>query len=112
MAKDAKVVESDVKDRMIMAATLEERENHLISLALDRAEEQLLDGTASSQVITHFLKIGCIKEQNEKLKREKELALIEAKTAALKSAAHSEELISEAIEAMKDYAYSGVDVLD
>ena len=112
MAKATKVIESDVKDQMIMAATLEERENHLISLALDRAEEQLLNGTASSQLITHFLKIGCLKEQNQKLKTEKEIALIEAKTGALKSAAHSEELIASAIEAMKDYAYAGVDVLD
>ena len=112
MAKTRKVEESDVKDRMIMAATPEERENHLISLAMDLAEQQLLDGTASSQLISHFLKIGCLKEQNQKLKTEKEIALIEAKTGALKSAAHSEELIAEAIEAMKDYSYSGVDVLD
>ena len=95
-----------------MAATPEERENHLISLAMDLAEQQLLDGTASSQLISHFLKIGCLKEQNQKLKTEKEIALIEAKTGALKSAAHSEALIAEAIEAMKDYSYSGVDVLD
>lgn len=36
------------------ALTPDARENQMISLAVDLAERQLEEGTASSQVITHF----------------------------------------------------------
>ena len=48
------------------ALTPEARENQLISLAVDLAEKQLQEGTASSQVITHYLKLGSTKEKIEK----------------------------------------------
>jgi hypothetical protein len=85
------------------AATPEERENQLIALALDRAEQQLRDGTASSQVITHFLKLGTVKNELEleKLKRENEL--LTAKTSAIESQENVERLYMDAIEAMKKY---------
>lgn len=85
------------------AATPEERENQLISLAFDRAEQQLRDGTASSQVITHFLKLGTVKAEYEVEKLRKENALLEAKTEAIESTQRIEELYSNAIEAMKKY---------
>ena len=92
------------------ALTPEVRENQLISLAMDRAEEQLRDGTASSQVITHFLKLGTTKTELEleKLKRENEL--LTAKTESLQSSKRMEELYAEAIKAMATYA--GRDVED
>lgn len=88
----------------------EARENQLISLAMDRAEQQLLDGTASSQVITHFLKLATEKErlEREKLEAENQLAL--AKVEALKSQKHTEELYQNALKAMR--AYSGQGDLD
>ena len=54
------------------ALTPEARENQLISLAMDQAEQQLMDGTASSQVITHFLKLATSKTALEKEKLKKE----------------------------------------
>ncbi len=38
------------------ATTPEEREKQVINYAYELAEKQMLAGTASSQVITHFLK--------------------------------------------------------
>lgn len=83
--------------------TPEERENQMIALAVDVAEQQLRDGTASAQVITHFLKLGSTKERIEKEILEKQKALIEAKTANLQSAKRIEELYENALKAMRSY---------
>lgn len=85
------------------ALTPESRENQLISLAVDLAEKQLQEGTASSQVITHYLKLGSTKEKIEKEILEKQKELISAKTEALKSAKRIEELYTNAIKAMRTY---------
>lgn len=86
------------------ALTPESRENQLISLAVDLAERQLQEGTASSQVITHYLKLGSTKERIEKEILEKQKELISAKTEALKSAKRVEELYADAIKAMRSYS--------
>ena len=95
------------------ALTPEARENQLISLAVDLAERQLQEGTASSQVITHYLKLGSTKERIEKEILEKQKDLITAKTEALHSAKRMESLYTEAIAAMKKYSghtdYNGDD---
>ena len=85
------------------ATTPEARENQLISLAVDLAERQLVEGTASSQVITHYLKLGSTKERIEKEILEKQKILIEAKTESLQSAKRVEELYAKALNAMKSY---------
>lgn len=90
-------------NKMRPALTTEARENQLISLAVNLAEKQLAEGTASSQVITHYLKLGSTKERIEKEILEKQKELIEAKTESLKSAKRIEELYTEALNAMKDY---------
>lgn len=92
----------DVK-RVRPALTPETRENQLIAAAVNLAEKQLLEGTASSQVITHYLKLGSSKEKLEKEKLERENELLRAKTEALQSAPRLEELCNNAIEAMKRY---------
>lgn len=89
------------------AQTLEARENQLISAAVDLAERQLLEGTASAQVIVHYLKLGSTKERLEKEKLQKENELLRAKAEALQSAKRVEELYADAISAMR--AYSGQD---
>lgn len=89
------------------ATTPEARENQMISLAVDLAEQQLLNGTASSQVITHFLKLGSTKERIEKEILEKQKELISAKTESIQSAQRIEELYTNAIEAMKRYSGNG-----
>lgn len=90
--------------KMKPALTPEARENQLVSMAVDLAEKQLLEGTASSQVITHYLKLGSTKERIEKEILEKRKELIEAKTQALKSAQRIEELYSNALDAMRNYS--------
>ena len=89
------------------AITPEMRENQLISLAIDVAEEQLRNGTASSQVITHFLKLATTKEQLEREKLIKENKLLEAKTGALESAGRVEELYKNALDAFRSYGGYG-----
>ena len=85
------------------AKTPEGREHQLINLAVELAEKQLSNGTASAQVITHFLRLGSIqaKLQLEKIKKENEL--LSAKTEALQSAKRVEELYADALKAMRSY---------
>lgn len=89
------------------ALTPEARENQMISLAVDLAEKQLQEGTASSQVITHFLKLATTKAQLEKEKLKEENKLLAAKTKAMESADRSEELYENAIKAMQKYTGHG-----
>ena len=89
------------------ALTPESREKQLISLAVDLAEKQLIEGTASSQVITHYLKLGSTKERLEKEKLEEENKLLRARTEALQSAKEVEKLYADAINAMRRYSGNG-----
>lgn len=107
MPKKREVANTASKGKMRPALTPEARENQLISLAVDVAEQQLRDGTASSQVIVHYLKLGSTKERIEKEILEKQKMLIEAKTEALQSAQRVEELYKEALDAMRDYSGNG-----
>lgn len=86
------------------AVTMEGRENQLIALATDLAEKQLREGTASSQVISHYLKLGSSKERIEKEILLKQKELIEAKTENLQQNKRIEELYAEAIKAMQIYS--------
>lgn len=83
--------------------TPEARENQLIALAVDLAEQQLMDGTASSQVITHYLKLATEKERTEREILKKQVELLEAKTENFKSAKRMEDLFEQAMDAMKEY---------
>lgn len=94
----------DKTTHMRPALTPEARENQMISLAIDLAEKQLMEGTASSQVITHFLKLGSSKERAEKEILELKKDLLEAQTESLKSQKRVEELYAEALRAMRDYS--------
>ena len=91
------------------ALTPEARENQLISLAMDRAEQQLIDGTASSQVITHFLKLGTAKYQYETEKLKHDTELVKAKTESLAREDKMEELYANAIKSMQIYKGMGVE---
>ena len=92
------------KRRRPPATTPEARENQMIALAVDLAERQLIEGTASSQVISHYLKLGSTKERIEKEILLKQKELIEAKTENLKSSKNIEELYANAISAMRSYS--------
>jgi len=86
------------------ATTEEGREGQLVSSAIDLAERQIQDGTASSQVITHFLKLGSTRERLEQERLKNENALLRAKVESMESAKKVEELYSAALEAMRSYA--------
>lgn len=107
MAK-AKPKSSQSSPRKIRPAlSPEARENQMISLAVDLAEKQLIEGTASSQVITHYLKLGTMNHKLELEKLEKENALLKAKTESLRSSQRMEELYADAIKAMQSYSGLG-----
>lgn len=89
------------------AISPEARENQLISLAVDLAERQMLEGTASSQVITHFLKLGTTKAELEKEKLKRENKVLEAKAKAIESSEEVKVLYENALKAMRNYAGYG-----
>lgn len=103
----AKVKEVGTVRAIRPALTPEARENQLISLAVDLAEKQLQEGTASSQVITHYLKLGSGRERLEREKLEEENKLLKARTEQLQSMKRVEELYEEAIKAMRNYGGQG-----
>jgi uncharacterized protein YcaQ len=81
-----------------------ERENQMIALAMDRAEERLKDGSATSQEIVHFLKLGSSREKAEREKLERENEVLRAKAEAYQSAKNIEELYANAIDSMRLYS--------
>lgn len=85
----------------------EARENQLVSYAYDLAEQRLLDGTASSQEVVHFLKLGSKKHSKEMEKLEEENRLLKAKTEQYGSMKNIEELYEKAIKAMRNYSGQG-----
>ena len=101
MAKTTKDTDKSKKTRP--ASTPEARENQVIAAAMKLAEQQILDGTASSQVITHFLKLGSSKHQLEMEKLRKENELLRVKAESIESAKRVEELYIEALNAMRRY---------
>ena len=84
--------------------TIEARERQLVSLAVDLAEKQLKEGTASSAVITHYLRLGATDYPLRKERLQKQNELFEAKKEALYREQQSEEIAKAAIEAMQRYS--------
>ena len=87
-----------------VARSPEARENQLISDAYDFAERSMREGTASSQMVTHFLKLGSYKERLEQEKLKNENELLKAKVKSLESAEKSEEAYEKVIRAMREYS--------
>jgi hypothetical protein len=103
VASRQRVVNLDERRRK-PATTPEGRENEMVSKAIDLAEKQIKAGTASSQVITHFLKLGSTRERLEQQRLEHENELTRVKIEALESQKRVEELYMEALQAMRSYA--------
>ncbi len=108
MKKAGTVSSSNSSRKMRPALSPEARENQMISLAMDLAEQQLRDGTASSQLITEFVKRGSTKARLEKEILEEQKELMAAKTESLQSAKRIEELYENALNAMRSYSGQGV----
>ncbi len=103
MKSKAKVSEDPIFDQE-KAMTPEGREDQMIAYAQKLAEEQLRNGTASSQIIAHYLKLGSMRERYERKKLEREIELLTAKTEAIKSDKERDILYAQAIEAMRRYS--------
>lgn len=95
---------SKSKPTLRPATTVEEDERQMQALASNLAKKQLLDGTASAQVITHFLKSGSARERLEQTKLQQENELMKAKIEQMASQARVEEMYKEALNAMRSYA--------
>ncbi len=102
MARPKKSAESTPKV-LPPSRTSEARENQMINLAINLAEKKLRDGTASNQIIVHYLKLGTEKEKIEREILEKQKDLLVAKTEALQSEKRVEELYANALKAMSSY---------
>lgn len=109
MATIKKPADSD-KPHRAPAPTPEGRENQLISDAVSLAERQIREGTASAQVITHFLRLGTTRERLEQEKLRRQNILLESQAEAIASGKRVEEMYAEALNAMR--VYSGQDVQD
>lgn len=92
------------KKRLPPATTPEARERQLVNLAMDLAEKQLIDGTASATVIVHHLKLATAREQKELVKLDLETKLLEARKDQINSQSRSEELYNKALEAFRSYS--------
>ena len=86
------------------ASNPEERENQMISLAVNLAEQQLREGTASSQVIVHYLKLASTRNKLEEEKIKYETAMLQAKKDALNKSGQLQELMANALDAFRSYS--------
>lgn len=107
MAKVRDSASPSPRKRERPAISVEAREGQLVSLAVDLAERQLREGTASSQVITHYLKLGSTRERLERERLEEENKLLRAKTKAMENAEEVKVLYEQAIKAMRTYSGHG-----
>ena len=103
----AKVTGSPSNKKMRPALTPEANEQQMISLAMDLVKKRLMEGTASSQETTHFLKLGSMRNQLEMARLEEENKLLKAKTKALEDQGEYKQLVAEAIKAMRNYSGQG-----
>ncbi len=94
---------AEAKHKRPPARTPQAREQQLVALAVDLAEKQLAAGTASAQVITHFLKLGSERDKLEREKLSRENALLKDKSDAIASQQRVEQLYVEAMTAFKHY---------
>ena len=98
---------SESRDKTRPALVPENRERQIISRAYDLAEQQIMDGTASSQVITHFLKLGSETARLERERLIEENKLLKAKAKAIEDAGEIKALYEKALTAMRTYTGQG-----
>lgn len=91
------------------ATTIEGRENQLVSMAMDLAEQRIRNGTATSQELSHFLKLGSTREKLEQERLRQENLLTEAKIRSQANDADTKELLERAMAAFSTYRGDSVD---
>ena len=107
MGKQSRKIQDGSDNDVRPAINPDTQENRMINLAINLAEKQLREGTASSQVITHYLKLGTSLSRLERERLENENQLIRAKTKAYESAENSERMYAEALAAFRVYTGQG-----
>lgn len=107
MPKQIKSSEPSKPKNVRPGLSLEARENQIIAAAYDLAEKQIMEGTASSQVITHFLKMGSTKERVEKEILEKQAKMMDAKTKSIESESRNAEFYDKVLSAIRNYQGQG-----
>ena len=107
MAKVKAASSSGTSPKMRPALTPEARENQMISLAMDLVQQRLIDGTASSQETTHFLKLASSKATLEKERLEEENKLLRAKTKAMENMEDAKVIYSDVLNAIRKYSGQG-----
>lgn len=107
-AYDSEIEPDEPQRRLPLARTPEAREAQLAALAYDLAEKQFLDGSASSQVMVHFLKVGSTREKIELQKTKQETLLVEAKVKDLANVEEMKKLYEDAMNAMRGYSGQSV----
>lgn len=85
------------------ASTPEAREQQLINLAVNLAEKQLREGTASPSIINHYLKMASNREVIEREILQKQSKLLEVKAQSISNEKENEKMAKAALEAMKNY---------
>lgn len=108
MAKVKVTSSSSAPKKMRPPLTPEAEENQMISLAVDLAKKQMQEGTASAQVITHYLKLGTTLAKLEIEKAKADLELTKAKAKSVENAGTSEKIYEEALKAFRGYSGQGV----
>lgn len=107
MAKVTSNTTTTSSRKMRPALTPEAEEGQMISLAMDLVKRRLIEGTASSQETTHFLKLATRTEQLKREQLEEENRLLRAKTTALQSSEEIKQLYTDALKAMRNYSGQG-----
>lgn len=103
MAKRKATEPAEIPKSLPPTLTVEGRENQLIAASYDLAEKRILEGTASSQELTYFLKLGSSKTRLENEKLKEEVTHLRAKTAALEAQVNNEALLEKAFKAFRSY---------
>lgn len=107
MAKVKASSSTSDKPKRRSSFSTESEEQQMISLAMNLVKQRLLDGTASAQETTHFLKLGGAKHQYELEKLREENKLLRAKSDAIETGKESKEMYEAALKAMRNYAGYG-----
>ena len=103
MAKHKAIDPAERPKSLPPALTLEGRENQLIAATYDLVERRILEGTASSQETTYFLKAGSSQMRLKLMNLEEENKLLRAKTEALQAQVSNEALMEKALKAFRSY---------
>lgn len=104
MARATRIDEDAVAIASTPAMTPEDREDQLIALATNLAEQRLRDGTASNQLIAEIMRLGTTKERLQKEKLQRENEMLRAKTEAIMAQKSTDQLYKRALDAMRSYA--------